>query len=159
MAKTIPHKKTVCVDLDGVLATYTTWKGACQIGEPIPGAKEFLTELMKTYEVIIYTNRINPEHNMKEVQRLLSVIGMHDTTIGADTVRTFLTNLVRGWLKAHELPFDRIHNGDGKPMCIAFVDDRAVYCHPQEDDVAFAKALGIVHILADRKPTVILDND
>ena len=38
--------KHVCVDFDGVLAEYTGWKGPEHLGEPMPGAKEFLQGIL-----------------------------------------------------------------------------------------------------------------
>ena len=56
-------KRTVCVDFDGCLAEYDGWKGATVLGEPLPGAKEFMEMLHGMgIEVVIYTCRAKDEH-------------------------------------------------------------------------------------------------
>jgi phosphoglycolate phosphatase-like HAD superfamily hydrolase len=49
--------KTVAVDFDGVLNTYTGWQGEDELFDPREGVEWFLDELTKTYEVVIYTTR------------------------------------------------------------------------------------------------------
>jgi len=39
-------KNPICIDFDGVLATYTGWQGEDHLGKPLPGAKEFLKKLV-----------------------------------------------------------------------------------------------------------------
>jgi len=50
-------KRTVCVDLDGVLNQYSGWKGEDHIDPPRPGAERFLRELAKRSRVVILTTR------------------------------------------------------------------------------------------------------
>lgn len=51
-------KKTICIDFDGVLATYDGWKGRGDIGEPISGASEATQTLKKEgYTIIVFTTR------------------------------------------------------------------------------------------------------
>ena len=52
--------KTICVDLDGVLAQYGGWKGPDHIGEPMSGAGDFLQKLSQDYLVVIHTTRQYP---------------------------------------------------------------------------------------------------
>ena len=53
----IPTKgRTVCVDFDGVLNTYKGYKGD-NLGTPRPGCKEFLEQLSKEYDVVIFSVR------------------------------------------------------------------------------------------------------
>ncbi len=99
-------KPAVCVDLDGVLARYDGWAGKKTIGDPLPGALEFLRKLQSFAEVIIYSSRIDQEKKA-------------DAEILAD------------WLNQHQLPYDAIHQEAGKPKALAFIDDRAVTCQPQ----------------------------
>lgn len=47
----------ICVDFDGVLNTYTGWRGDSELYVPRDGAKEFLDELNKKYVVYIFTTR------------------------------------------------------------------------------------------------------
>ena len=95
--------KTLCFDLDGVLAQYTGWKGDyAPIGEPIPGMRELLLQLKANGNtIIIFTLR------------------------GAHTVKA--------WADKHDMPYDWINiNGDfygqntGKPFADIYIDDRAV---------------------------------
>lgn len=88
--------KTICVDFDGVLNTYTGWKGEDYLYDPRPGAKEFIEELLDNgYEVIIHSTR-SPEK------------------IG----QWLKDNKFRGcdWMRVSK----------EKPPAIAYVDDRAI---------------------------------
>lgn len=107
-------KKTVCVDLDGTLAFYDGWKGIDNIGDPLPGAREFLSRLIVDYDVVIYTTRCNEEVNKPEKLE-------------------YLTARVGEWLVRHQLPFTSIHVGQGKPIAIAYVDDRSVMVRENVD--------------------------
>jgi hypothetical protein len=52
------HKKTVCVDLNGVLDTYDGWVSAEHMHPPAPGAKDFLLDLSDHgYEAVILSSR------------------------------------------------------------------------------------------------------
>ncbi len=113
------NKYPICVDLDGTLAYYTNWKGMeGRLGEPRPGAKEFLVNLCKFAKVIIYTARLAEKHKSPE---------------------TYV--LIERWLDKHGMHYDEIYVGSGKPIAEAFVDDRAVAIpkNPVESD--FEKAL------------------
>lgn len=47
-----------CVDLNGVLDSYTGWKGDKHFDPPRPGAREFLQALRsRGYQVVIFTTR------------------------------------------------------------------------------------------------------
>lgn len=99
--------KTICVDVDGTLARYEDWEGLDKIGDPLPGAKEFLERISKYGEVMIYSTRgstySNPGHTPDELLKILE-----------------------GWLEKHKLKYDRIYVGHGKPHAAAYIDDRAV---------------------------------
>lgn len=49
--------QTVCVDFDGCINEYHGWKGPDVFGGLIPGAKEFLIDLSRKYEVVVLTTR------------------------------------------------------------------------------------------------------
>lgn len=53
------RRYTVAVDFDGVLHSYTSgWQGAHVIPDPpIPGAIDWLNEIVKNFEVVIMTTR------------------------------------------------------------------------------------------------------
>jgi hypothetical protein len=126
------EKKSVAVDLDGVIAQYDGWKGVENIGDPMPGAREFLAKLREKFKVIIHTTRVSTEVNK-------------------GTPREMLIGYVAGWLAGHDLPFDEIWFGEGKPIAVAYIDDRAVSCRPQDYTdpiIAFQNALTKVEHLA-----------
>lgn len=53
----IPTKgQTICVDFDGVLNNYKGYDGD-NLGTPREGAKEFLEQLSKEYDVVIFSVR------------------------------------------------------------------------------------------------------
>ena len=106
-------KNIVSVDLEGVLAVHGEWKGVEHYGEVIPGAREFLTELRKKYYIVIFTCRCNPELNNKY------------------TVPE-LKKLVEDWLKTNNMPYDDVYTEIGKPIAVAYVDDKGVNCMPQK---------------------------
>jgi hypothetical protein len=105
-------KKTVCVDLDGVLAQYTSYKGVDHFDDPFPGAREFLAGLRKIAKVTIFTTRAS------------------ESAHGDEFPSEALEAKVAAWLKRWNLPYDEIWTGAGKPIASAYVDDRAVPCEP-----------------------------
>ena len=108
-------KGTVCIDLDGTLAKYEGWQGKYHIGEPISGAKEFVEKVAKLAKIIIYTCRLNYEFN----------------DLDTNAKREEIKGYIETWLKKHEIPFDEIFCGQGKPVAEAYIDDRGVRCDPQ----------------------------
>lgn len=124
--------KAVAVDLDGVLARYEGWAGLCEIGDPIPHARWFMEALatMPGAEVVVYTTRANPDPFNTGEQRASP---------------EQLEALIAGWLDNHDIPYDRVFIGRGKPIAAAYVDDRAVCCDPQRyleegEETPFVKA-------------------
>jgi hypothetical protein len=136
--KTGTQKPRVCVDLDGVLATYDKWKGFEHIGPPLPGAREFATTLAKMADIIVFTSRCSQD------------------TSGENEAPTLTPGQLRihviEWLEKHEIPYTDVYMGQGKPRVAAFVDDRAVNCDPQKDEDAFKKTLEAVGTIIRRKP-------
>lgn len=103
-------KKTICVDLDGVLADYSQgWQGIDHIGDPLPGAVEFVKKLNKLGRVVIFTCRCNPAVNKDVI--------MAEAHVAV-------------WLVKHDFEYDEICTERGKPIASAYIDDRAVYCNP-----------------------------
>lgn len=122
-------KKTIAIDLDGVLAEYHGWHGVTHIGDPIPGALEFVENLHKDYYICIHTTR-----------------GSVDVQAGWN-VKT-LYGILANWLNGHGFAWDNIHIGSGKPIASAYVDDRAVVCRPQQDGpTSFEKATSAIENL------------
>lgn len=99
--------KTLAVDFDGVIHSYRNgWQDGSIYDEPVKGAKEALSELIKDgYEVLIYSTRCNPEY-----------LEPGDP----DRVKD-----VKDYLEKHEIPYSKIHVG-GKPKAYAYIDDRAI---------------------------------
>lgn len=119
-------KERVCVDLDGTLADYSKgWQGVRKIGDPLPGAQAFLDRLSKFAHIVIFTTRC-----------CVAVNGDKEN-ITAEEVRT----IVQEWLDAHQLAWDEVYIGQGKPIASAYIDDRAISCTPQDDARAYQSAL------------------
>ena len=105
--------KSIAIDLDGTLAKYTGFKGIDVIGNPMPGAREFVEKLSKKAKIVIHTCRISD--GGKEFCE--------------DTPVQERVEIIKKWLESHGIPFDRIHTEEGKPYACAYVDDRAVVVH------------------------------
>ena len=118
--------KSICIDLDGVLAKYDGWKGLEHFGDPLPGAIEFTKKMVKTYRVIIFSSRTHEEK---------------DRDLGE------AVKLVGAWLDRHGFAYDEIYTGAGKPFASAYVDDRGVSCRPQENG---AKAFEVASIQIEK---------
>jgi hypothetical protein len=131
------QKPRVCVDLDGVLAKYDNWRGAENIGDPVPGALEFAHELAKVADIVIYTSRCSEERRRNDDGYSLSPAQMRIHIID--------------WLEKHNFPYADVYIGQGKPRVAAFIDDRAVNCTPQTDKEAFVNALASVKSLLKRR--------
>lgn len=137
-------KKTVCVDLDGVLARYNGFKGIDHFDDPFPGAREFLTDLRKVAKVVIFTTRAS-----------VSAHGNCDWP-ARNSVAELKAKVV-AWLRKWELPFDDVWTAAGKPIASAYVDDRAVPCAPGKSarypDLGFSHALQRCKALVDSSHT------
>jgi hypothetical protein len=128
------RKPRVCVDLDGVLARYDKWKGIDHIGDPVPGALEFVRQLSRVAEIIVFTSRC-----------------AQDVLEGSRVTPPQLRIRVIEWLEKNKFPYTDVYTGQGKPRAAAFIDDRAVHCNPQNDPDAFTTALGLTKQLL-KKP-------
>ncbi len=138
--------KTVCLDLDGVLARYEGWKGADHIGDPIPGAVDFTRDLASRYRVVISTSRLRREVPDAGPDHASAAAGEAPAAEAAATV-----GFIAAWLDRHGFAYDEIDTGAGKPLASAYVDDRGVSCQPQEDGAeAFATALARIERLAGK---------
>jgi hypothetical protein len=72
------HKeRIVSIDFDGVLSKYDGWKGAEILGDPFPGAKEFVLRLTETgYTPVVFTAR-----KAARVKRWLVEFGFPDIEV------------------------------------------------------------------------------
>ena len=138
------EKPTVCVDLDGVLATFDRWRGLDHFGEPIVGAKAFMEALGASFRVVVFTTRTNVTLNNPEGDK-------------SENRRT-MVNRVATWLDRHGIPYDSIYAGQGKPLAIAYIDDRAMRCEPQQDGpAAYRDVLGELTWLTRRSEQPVDD--
>lgn len=133
-------KKTICVDLDGVLADFSKgWQGINHIGDPIPGAVEFVKKLNELGRVVIFTCRCNPLINPERG----------------------LIRRVMVWLNKHGFEYDDVYSGIGKPIASAYIDDRAVHCDPirfgEEDHRPYSGGLEEEWGRVMRKTKVLLE--
>ena len=112
-------KKTVCVDIDGVLAEYDRWRGIDHYGKVVYGAVEFLQELRKKYNVVIFTCRCNSSLN----------------NLCIDTLKS----KVKNWLDKNNLVYDEIFIGQGKPPAHAYIDDRAIHIEMRSKFTEFSQ--------------------
>ena len=96
--------KTIAVDFDGVIASYSGWKGVGVFGDPIAGVKDALCKLKSLgYAIVIFTTR----GEIGDIQQ---------------------------YLDGHKIPYDHIncnpqnsvHMNPGKPIADVYVDDRAI---------------------------------
>lgn len=110
--------KTVAVDFDGVIHSYTSgWTGPRPTDPPVEGAREFIDALHNAgFNVVIYSSRADTPRGRKHIEH---------------------------WLLDHEFPVMEIT--DRKPMAVAYVDDRAV---PYSVDRPWADVLTDVEKLA-----------
>ena len=136
--KAVTQRPRVCLDLDGVLATYTGWRGFDHIGPPVPGALDFARNLAEIADIIIFSARCSGDPGPDGDIPLLTTGQMRIKIIE--------------WLEKHKFPYKDVYVGRGKPRVAAFIDDRAVTCRPQTSNTAFDDALDAVRLLLGRKP-------
>lgn len=118
-------KKTVCLDLDGTLAEYQGWQGLEHIGQPLPGAVEFVRKVREKARVVIFTTRTK--------------VDMDDRPEGV--TRAGLAAIVQSWLDKHGFVVDEVYTGQGKPIAAVYVDDRAVWVPSNPASYHFESAL------------------
>lgn len=126
-AKTVTRKPRVCVDLDGVLASYSGWEGPDVIGPPLPGAREFAMSLAEFADIVVFTSRCSLDQGGEAPRQPVSPAKLRLRVIE--------------WLEKFSFPYADVYIGQGKPRAAAFIDDRAVPCRPQTDESAFPAAL------------------
>lgn len=98
------------VDLDGTLAHEEGEYDPDKVGDPFDGAREFLEALKVFGDVLIYTCRTSED------------VHPHGILWNARTVRK--------WLEEHDMPFDDVYVGNGKPNAKFYIDNKGVTCDP-----------------------------
>ncbi len=106
-------RPTVMVDLDGVLAPFE-WKGPSnyypdEISPPFLGARDFLLDLEKFADVWIATSRL-----------LFESVNYADRSI---------PHAFYSWIKQHDFPQILCNRLISKPLAVAYIDDRALFCN------------------------------
>lgn len=136
------HTNWLWVDLDGCLATYDGWKGIYTIGEPFPGARKFMNDLinlgvLNNFKVGVFTTRTKLDMPGRELLETSFPNAGEAHLIG------HLEGLIVQWLRMHKIPYHEVYTGQGKPVGLAYIDDRAVWCCPKTfgAEHAYAAAL------------------
>lgn len=93
------HRRTVCLDFDGVVHSYRSgWRGALVIPDPpIHGTEEAIARLRQQYRVVIYSARCRTEEGRQAIE---------------------------AWLRKHGIEVDEVC--EHKPPALVYVDDRAI---------------------------------
>ena len=136
--KWYPHAKkpNVAVDLDAVLAEYESFEHVFKLGRPIAGARAFLDALSTFARIVIHTTRLSPRYNPGHSHAAL-------------------IDSITQWLEEWEMPYDELWVNEGKPIAVAYIDDRAVPCRPQEEADAYAIALGrALELVGEKKRSI-----
>lgn len=99
--------RTICVDLDGVIAQPARYP---DIGEPYPAARNALKNMaLAGFKIIIHTARLDPEKPAADLSEQ--------------------QYLITHWLRQHDIPHSRII---GKTRADAYIDDKAIHCDGSE---------------------------
>ena len=91
--------KTIVFDFDGVIHKYSKgWQGSYDIyDEPVPGIKDVIEELRRSYKVVIVSTRCSKARGRKEILN---------------------------WLDRYGIMVDDVL--EEKPPAICYIDDRAI---------------------------------
>lgn len=111
MEAILASKKTLCIDFDGVIHSYTSgWQGVATIEDPpVEGAIGFLYDALKAFKVAIYSSRSSSSAGIDAMRQY---IALHAQAAGFDY------NQTQWWLQI-EWPVS-------KPSAWVTIDDRAV---------------------------------
>lgn len=104
---TATKKKVIAVDFDGVIHEYSDgWKDGEIYDDPIPGVQDALKKLQDKFRIVIFSTR------------------NHDRTIKGEKQSNQVSDM-REYMEKHEIPFDEIYQGNGKPIAKLYIDDNA----------------------------------
>lgn len=107
----MPERRSIAVDFDGVIHAYTSgWRvdeqgHGCIDDDPVPGAIEWLSEIVQHYDVWIFSCRM------------------------LDSRRSHVERRMRRWLYRHgasESLVDALHFTHEKPHADVYLDDRGL---------------------------------
>ena len=110
-------KPILCLDFDGVIHSYTSgWKGAAIISDPpVPGALEFISNILQDFEVHIFSSRSHQDGGIAAMQEwLIFCIEEEEKE----------TNYPLGII--HKVVYDVIKWPTVKPPAMITIDDRAI---------------------------------
>lgn len=109
-------KYSIAVDFDGVIHSYTSpWVSAELIPDaPIPGAIAWLSEMVRHFNVIIFSARLTP----------------HDNTEAGWAKAQDAKGAMLAWFRSHGMTpavLGQLELWDkpGKPTALVYIDDRA----------------------------------
>lgn len=97
---------TIVIDFDG---TISEWGDYPEPGPPIPGVKEALQALKdKGYEIVVLSARTSDQMSKHSI----------DKEMQKRTMKEFMDK--------HEIPYDEVYTGGGKPPAQFYIDDRGI---------------------------------
>lgn len=95
------HNRVVAVDLDDTLLSGKF----PEVGQPLPSVVSRMWRLKEIgFRIIIHTARICP---------------------GREAIREEQLEAIHAVLHVHEIPYDEIWTGAGKPIACAYIDDKS----------------------------------
>lgn len=100
----------IAIDLDGTLIEARHWPN---LGPLKPGAKKYVSQLLRDNDVVVFTARIN-DHDLDGNHRSWEDV---DNEIAG----------IRKLLDDNDLKDVSIHTEAGKPSALVFIDDRAIH--------------------------------
>ena len=92
-----PFVRTICIDFDGVIHSYTSgWKGADVIADPpVPGAAEWLNAMIESpdFEPVIYSSRSKEPGAVEAMRKYITDMGVDANKLDFPTKKpaAFLT--------------------------------------------------------------------
>ncbi len=104
-------KPILVLDFDGVLHSYESgWRGASIVADkPVPGAAQFLRDVVENFKVAIYSARSHQEGGIKAMRKWIEIV----------LLEAF------GQVEGYKL-YDQIDFPDHKPPALVTLDDRAI---------------------------------
>lgn len=123
------RQKKYVIDLDGTLAYWESGvDDLSKIGDPLPGAVEFVNRLASDgSKITIFTRR------------------MSEDIFDNDDEKYTMLNMIEDWLDNHGFIWHNVFHGQGKPDGTCFIDDRGVACRPQDNPNAYEEALEYIN--------------